>query len=143
MKTAQQILACMLFVALAIEEGWSNEVSPTPEPFFCHSCNSFTNPDCETITDDRYKVQCSANQTICRKVEQHMYYNKDDHVRVFRQCATRGTPGGCDSRTGTYRFKTWYCHCQGSLCNGSNSLLASVMLTVTLICASLGLRKCL
>ncbi|BFZ17564.1 hypothetical protein BsWGS_20603 [Bradybaena similaris] len=141
MKAALQTLACSLLIALTMEQDLSSEVSTTPKPLSCYTCNSFEHPDCDTITGEKYKTQCNANQTLCRKVEQHMYYNKDDHVRIFRQCATLGRPGDCDSRTGTYRFKTWYCHCQGDLCNGSGSVMASVVLTVSLICASLGLRR--
>uniref|UniRef100_A0A0B7B4R0 Protein sleepless n=1 Tax=Arion vulgaris TaxID=1028688 RepID=A0A0B7B4R0_9EUPU len=133
MKTAQQVIACLFLLVLIIKEGLSLK---------CYSCNSFKDDDCETIRATTPEVTCSANQTMCRKVEQHMYYNKEDHVRVFRQCATSGTPGDCDTRTGTYRFKAWYCHCNDrEHCNGSGNLIAPLMLTVAMIVASLGLMK--
>jgi hypothetical protein len=137
MKIQQQILACLLLLALSIKEGLSLE---TGLPLKCFECNSYDHPNCATL-EGLKPVPCNSTQTLCRKVEQHINYNKQDHVRIFRQCATLGTAGTCDSRIGTYRFKSWYCHCDHDECNGSCSLLVTITLTVTLIAAAFEMKK--
>lgn len=134
MKVYHQIISCLLLLALTIKEGLSLE---------CYSCNSFIHKEnCDKIMPDTPKVNCTVPEKICRKVEQHINYNDQDHIRVFRQCAERGTPNTCESRTGTYRFKSWYCHCEGPLCNGSGHLLVPLAtMLVPLIAAVYEVRK--
>jgi len=92
----------------------------------CYQCNTESNPkDCasENLADS-WRMPCSNNETMCRKIEQEMNIDGEDTVRVTRECATsRSAPtGDCLERTGTYRFKTWYCECDEDNCNGATAL---------------------
>uniref|UniRef100_A0A0B7B609 Protein sleepless n=1 Tax=Arion vulgaris TaxID=1028688 RepID=A0A0B7B609_9EUPU len=142
MKSYQQVLSSLFVLALTTVKGQNIEDGGALDGRFqCYNCSSFENVNCETINELTPKANCTEEQTLCRKVEQHMYYNKEDHVRIFRQCATRGSAGDCDSRTGTYRFKSWYCHCNGNLCNGSGTLLVSLTLTVAVTAVLFEVKK--
>jgi len=57
-----------------------------------------------------------------------VYYNDEWNVRYIRQCAPSGEVGDdegrqCKERTGTYRVKMRYCHCDNQPgCNGAGTL---------------------
>lgn len=57
-----------------------------------------------------------------------VYYNDEWNVRYIRQCAPSGEVGPdegreCSERTGTYRVKMRYCHCDNQDgCNGAESV---------------------
>ncbi|CAL1540512.1 unnamed protein product [Lymnaea stagnalis] len=135
MKASQHILACLILIAIAIKEGLS---------LTCYSCNSEVQKElCLTPSAQTPVIDCVGNQTMCRKIEQQIYYNGEDHTRVLRQCATRGNVGDCLERTGTYRYKSWYCNCNGNNCNASERVALSFSLTFGLILSVFGLRKLL
>ncbi|KAK3737365.1 hypothetical protein RRG08_036769 [Elysia crispata] len=76
----------------------------------CYKCSSFRKEHhCDNPSEDKTPtVVCEADEHMCRKVEQHINYEGDDHVRVYRECAKTGDLGECSERTGTYQFKSWY-----------------------------------
>lgn len=117
-----QIVAAVLVLAVVIGEGLA---------FECVQCNSFVEKDCDSNYDS-YKQKCSgrfANATACRKMEQEVYYDDDYQVRTIRQCAVEVGPMKCIERTGTYRFKVFYCHCDSENCNSAGILSFSLALT--------------
>eukprot|EP00745_Piridium_sociabile_P004968 TRINITY_DN130050_c0_g1_i1.p2 TRINITY_DN130050_c0_g1~~TRINITY_DN130050_c0_g1_i1.p2 ORF type:complete len:133 (+),score=29.11 TRINITY_DN130050_c0_g1_i1:186-584(+) len=102
----------------------------------CIECNSFVESECET-NPDQFKRMCNESATSCRKMEQEIYYDDDYQVRTIRQCAFETGPLECIERTGTYRFKVFYCHCKGDNCNGAGSLSVSLVLAVLSSAAAL------
>lgn len=76
-------------------------------------------------------MECAANATMCLKVEQEMNINKEDTTRSLYMCAVKASGevnGDCLERTGTYRFKSWYCNCDSDSCNSATSAAVSVLL---------------
>ncbi|XP_059163957.1 uncharacterized protein LOC131946926 [Physella acuta] len=136
MKLQQLVLSTLLVVVLMVGECASLK---------CYSCNSFNKTQsCITPGPTTPIVECEANQTMCRKIEQQIYYNGADQTRVFRQCATLGSLGDCLERTGTYRYKSWYCHCKSEtdeVCNKADSLPLSVSLTAAMLFSVFSLTK--
>ncbi|KAK0050978.1 hypothetical protein Bpfe_019498 [Biomphalaria pfeifferi] len=103
---SQQLIPLFFLIFLLIKEGITLK---------CYSCSSeIANTSCLTPGPTTPTVECSGNQTMCRKIEQQIYYNKEDNTRILRQCATSGEVGECLERTGTFRYKSWYCQCKGS-----------------------------
>ncbi|KAH9494857.1 hypothetical protein Btru_015841 [Bulinus truncatus] len=125
MVSSLQILPLFCVIVLLIKEGIALK---------CYACSSEVsaeaclNPGPTTQTTD-----CVGNQTMCRKIEQQIYYNGEDHTRVLRQCATSGELGECLERTGTYRYKSWYCQCKGDLCNSAVTLLSPFTMLLTVL----------
>ncbi|XP_076449998.1 UPAR/Ly6 domain-containing protein crok-like [Babylonia areolata] len=93
----------------------------------CVECNSFVKPECDS-NPAAFSVRCNDSATSCRKMEQEIYYDDDYQVRTIRQCAYESGPLECIERTGTYRFKVFYCHCDKDDCNGAGSLSISLTL---------------
>ncbi|XP_041363153.1 uncharacterized protein LOC121378867 [Gigantopelta aegis] len=95
----------------------------------CYQCNSHMEQACggDVIQfKSEYLKPCSANATACRKIKQQLYYSEDYHDRIIRQCAyVNDPPMSCVDRTGTFRFKTSYCHCNGEGCNTGHSVVSS------------------
>ncbi|KAK7113657.1 UPAR/Ly6 domain-containing protein crok-like [Littorina saxatilis] len=120
MMGAYHILAAVLFLVVVIREGLALK---------CVQCNSFTKPECDSQPSE-FEDDCPFNATSCRKMEQEIYYDDDYQVRTIRQCALESGPLKCIERTGTYRFKVYYCHCQGDNCNTASSLTLSVTLAL-------------
>jgi len=124
MNGAYHLFAAAVFFVVVIREGFGLE---------CVECNSFAKPECDKQPMS-YKVECpekhGKNATSCRKMEQEIYYNDDYQVRTIRQCAYESGPMKCIERTGTYRFKVFYCHCEGDNCNSANSFSVSIVLSL-------------
>ena len=55
-----------------------------------------------------------------------VYYDGDYRVNTVRQCAVESGALGCVERTGTYRFKSLYCHCSDDYCNGAMAVSVSL-----------------
>lgn len=93
-------------------------------------CNSYFQKTCGDWFDNRtYNLEeCGEGVTMCRKIVQEVYYNDEWNVRYIRQCAPSGEVGEdegrqCMERTGTYRVKMRYCHCDNQDgCNGAESV---------------------
>ncbi|ELU06131.1 hypothetical protein CAPTEDRAFT_181564 [Capitella teleta] len=95
-------------------------------PIKCYQCNSFYDKGCADFFDNKTYplIPCSTNATMCRKIIQETYYDGVWDVRYIRQCAQRGEVGPeegrwCKERSGTYRVKVKYCHCDNK--DGCNS----------------------
>ncbi|XP_060569445.1 uncharacterized protein LOC132727873 [Ruditapes philippinarum] len=96
----------------------------------CYVCNSYFQKTCGDWFDNRtYNLEeCGEGVTMCRKIVQEVYYNDEWNVRYIRQCAPSGEVGEdegrqCMERTGTYRVKMRYCHCDNQDgCNGAESV---------------------
>ncbi|KAJ8319148.1 hypothetical protein KUTeg_004239 [Tegillarca granosa] len=110
--------------------------SETCAAISCVQCKSHKFQDCDdefkkNDHTSKYYKPCEgpyANATACRKIVQEVYIindweNKkgDWQRRVIRQCANHVGKMECIDRTGTYRVKTKYCHCDTENCNGSAS----------------------
>lgn len=82
---------------------------------------------------------------MCRKIVQEVYYNDEWNVRYIRQCAPSGEVGAdegrqCMERTGTYRVKMRYCHCDNQDgCNGAESVNIPMMMMILPALTTLGL----
>ena len=74
-----------------------------------------------------------------------VYYNDEWNIRYLRQCAPQGVVGDhegrqCMERTGTYRVKMRYCHCDNQDgCNGAGSVHISITMILLAVLSSLGL----
>ncbi|KAL4240151.1 hypothetical protein ACF0H5_000945 [Mactra antiquata] len=104
----------------------------------CFVCNSYFQKTCGDWFDNRtYNLeQCDEGVTMCRKIVQEVYYNDEWNVRYIRQCAPSGEVGGdegreCQERTGTYRVKMRYCHCDNQNgCNGAESVSMPMIMMI-------------
>ncbi|XP_060071693.1 uncharacterized protein LOC132551557 [Ylistrum balloti] len=113
----------------------------------CYECNSFFQSDCADWFDNKTHnlVDCGDDVKMCRKIVQEVYYNDDWNVRYIRQCARSGEVGGdegrqCKDRTGTYRVKVRYCHCNNQEgCNGASNIKVPTLLLAVPLLTSLGL----
>ncbi|KAK7492840.1 hypothetical protein BaRGS_00015978 [Batillaria attramentaria] len=126
MQGQYQIIAAVFFLAVAIKEGLA---------IHCVDCNSFQKKACDSdpssflIDCDKHEDPRFHNATACRKMEQEIYYDDDYQVRTIRQCAVEVGPMKCIERTGTYRFKVFYCHCNNEDgCNGAGALSFSLVI---------------
>ncbi|XP_005092504.1 uncharacterized protein LOC101849907 [Aplysia californica] len=136
-KISQAALATAFLLSVLIKEGLSIN---------CYQCNSYEDKRCnnpEGIAE--FQVTCSSNETMCRKIEQEINIGGDDVTRTHRQCATRGSPGeDCLERTGTYRFKSWYCECNNKdYCNSASTMSQSLVLSAMAVFSLFVLRKLL
>jgi len=130
MNSAHQIFAVALVLVVMISEGWALN---------CIQCNSESQPECAK-DPSQYSFECGhddpagakRNYTSCRKMVQEIYYDDDYQERTIRQCAVESGPMKCIERTGTYRFKVHYCHCDSDNCNGASALSVSVILSLLL-----------
>ncbi|XP_076459252.1 UPAR/Ly6 domain-containing protein crok-like [Babylonia areolata] len=118
MGSCHLLVAAVLLLVVAVREGLSLK---------CVECNSFVKTDCDS-NPLSHTVECPKNTTSCRKMEQEIYYDDDYHVRTIRQCAIESGPMKCIERTGTYRIKIFYCHCDRDNCNSAGHLSISVLL---------------
>jgi len=106
----------------------------------CYSCSTFRKPDeCANPDPSMTEIvkECGTDE-YCRKVEQDINIDGEDTSRIFRDCAkTSHRPNeDCLERTGTYRFKSWYCECTGELCNSATG--SQVSMVVMSVSAALG-----
>ncbi|GFR61297.1 hypothetical protein ElyMa_001842700 [Elysia marginata] len=113
----------------------SSTAPPEKGDLQCYSCSSYPGePDlCSNPTAETNVETCLKGETMCRKVEQHITYGGDDHVRTFRECAKTGDLGECSERTGTHGFKSWYCQCKGNKCNSASSSFVSFTLLASMV----------
>lgn len=130
MKGSQITMSLLVVVfSILVREGLSLQ---------CYECDDFQDEGCGNPgkMGALYVKNCTEQQNYCRKIEQEITIKDKDVTKILRQCATRGSPGECLERTGTYQFKTWYCECKGDLCNGASSLSLSVLFlpVLTFIC---------
>lgn len=119
--------------AVAIEESLSIK---------CHQCNTEqAKRDGKKCPEDYPASNCSStDHKLCRKIEQEINIDKEDTVRTIYQCAEKVSGSEADvnvkclERTGTYRFKSWYCECNTDGCNSAGTATVSIFLsTVALI----------
>ncbi|ESO89057.1 hypothetical protein LOTGIDRAFT_228990 [Lottia gigantea] len=100
----------------------------------CHVCNSYAQEACESINGNstQFLVTCPSDATACRKMEQRLTYNKVEHIRYVRQCATNEVDMKCKERSGTKGVKNFYCNCDKDGCNtGSTVTFSLSLLAVT------------
>ncbi|KAK6187854.1 hypothetical protein SNE40_005788 [Patella caerulea] len=99
----------------------------------CYECNSFTDQACKSIGEDTIVplITCPTNSTGCRKVEQRLTYDGDEHIRFYRQCASSVEPKRCIERSGTLGVKMFYCNCDGDGCNSGSTVTLSLALFAT------------
>jgi len=122
-KSTHLILSAILILSVFVQQGLSIK---------CFQCN--TEDDgaaCPGETGGQFDKECAANATMCLKVEQEMNINKEDTTRSLYMCAVKASGevnGDCLERTGTYRFKSWYCNCDSDSCNSATSAAVSVLL---------------
>ncbi|KAK2162467.1 hypothetical protein LSH36_98g05052 [Paralvinella palmiformis] len=138
MKTLLWILPCSLVLFMVLLE-----VSGQSKPIKCYQCNSFYDKGCADFFDNTTYplIPCPINATKCRKIIQETYYDGIWDVRYVRQCAIEGEVGPaegrwCKERTGTWRVKVKYCHCDNKDgCNGSSTFSTSyaIMFAATLL----------
>lgn len=97
----------------------------------CYKCNTYETDECHNPEKypGKYEQVCAADEDMCRKIEQNINIDGKDETRVHRQCATKGSLGDCLERTGTYKFKTWYCQCKGDFCNSASLTSLSTSLS--------------
>jgi len=130
-------LALVAF-ALFIQQGFGLE---------CYQCNTHVQKqECETGSlAEKWKLPCPGNETMCRKIEQEINIDGDDTVRITRECATTRSAanGECLERTGTYRFKSWYCECDEAGCNSATSTSVSVFVSTVFFSAAYLVKKVL
>jgi len=113
----------------------------------CYQCNTVQHDDGSCATgalDDKHLVECpSVNQTMCRKIEQEINIDGEDTTRITRECATSKSAamGECLERTGTYRFKSWYCECKDAGCNTASSTPVSLFVSTVFISSAYLLKK--
>ncbi|KAH3867089.1 uncharacterized protein LOC127867478 isoform X2 [Dreissena polymorpha] len=104
----------------------------------CYQCNSYFQKTCADWFDNRtYNLdQCQDGVKMCRKIVQEVYYNDEWNTRYIRQCAPTGEVGAdagrqCQERTGTYKVKMRYCHCDNQDgCNGAGSVNIPIVMMV-------------
>lgn len=135
---AALVLAAALFIAFDTAIGKRRR---------CYVCNSYFQQDCADWFDNRtFNLDyCEEGVTMCRKIVQEVYYNEEWNIRYIRQCAPSGEVGDhegrvCKERTGTYRVKMRYCHCDNQDgCNGAESVHIPIVMILLPILTSLGL----
>lgn len=105
----------------------------------CYSCSTHVDEDKCSNPDPSMTTmiqECAADEKYCRKVEQDINIDGEDTSRIYRSCAkTSNAPNeDCLERTGTYRFKSWYCECDGELCNSaSGSQTSMVVMSISAV----------
>jgi len=86
-------------------------------------------------------TECNSTDKYCRKIEQEINIDDEDTTRTIYQCATElstDAPNGeCLQRTGTYRFKSWYCECDTDGCNSAGTAAVSIVLSTVALFVSL------
>jgi len=111
----------------------------------CYVCSTFKNEDeCTNPDESMTEIvkDCAdvgmPNATYCRKVQQDINIDGEDTTRTLRHCAmtSNRVNEDCLERTGTYRFKSWYCECSGDLCNTATS--SQMSMVVMSLSAALG-----
>ncbi|XP_046568787.1 uncharacterized protein LOC124277166 [Haliotis rubra] len=128
MKISVFLPTVTLLLMFLIEEGLGLQ---------CHVCNSFLSESCAgALTMESDTLTTCTNGTACRKIEQEVYYDEQYDTRIIRQCGYEENPPlTCISRSGTYRYKVQYCHCNE---DGCNSAVTSTI-SVTMLFLALGL----
>jgi len=120
-----QLFLFAVVLAVVVQEGLSIK---------CVQCNT-ENSEGKKCPADYPATDCGANYTFCRKIEQEINIDKEDTTRTIHQCGATPTKaenmnGKCLERTGTYRFKSWYCECDNSDgCNSAATATLSVLLS--------------
>ncbi|KAL5018702.1 hypothetical protein ScPMuIL_004424 [Solemya velum] len=139
MKWLIAAVAAFFAVVVLLETGFAIQ---------CYECNSFHAQDCaDWFNNNTHNlVDCPENVTMCRKIVQEVYYEGDWNTRYIRQCAPHGVVGDdqgrkCVDRTGTYRVKMRYCHCDfEDGCNGAKNVAFSLSLLVVPSILTLAIR---
>ncbi|WAQ96865.1 hypothetical protein MAR_029555 [Mya arenaria] len=117
------------------------------KPIRCFVCNSYFQKTCaDWFNNGSYNQEpCDPGVTMCRKIVQEVYYDDQWNTRYIRQCAPSGEVGGdqgreCVERTGTYRVKMRYCHCDNQDgCNGAESVKIPMIAMLLPALTTLGL----
>jgi len=128
-----QLFLFAVVLAVVVQEGLSIK---------CIQCNTETSGSLK-CPQDFTAQDCHANQTFCRKIEQEINIEKEDTTRTIYQCGSTPTKkenmnGKCLERTGTYRFKTWYCECDNENgCNSAGTATVSIFLSSVAVFISL------
>lgn len=115
------------------------------KPIKCYQCNSFYDKGCADFFDNRTYplIPCPMNATMCRKIIQETYYDGVWDIRYIRQCALLGEVGPeegrwCKERTGTWRVKVKYCHCDNKDgCNTAATPTLNLATLSSLVCLGL------
>lgn len=122
-KSTHLIFSAILILSVFVQQGLSIK---------CFQCNTEDHgAACPGEKGGQYDMECAANATMCLKVEQEMNINKEDTTRSLYMCAVKASGevnGDCLERTGTYRFKSWYCNCDSDSCNSATSAAVSMLL---------------
>lgn len=114
----KRLFACFgaIVVLFLVLEGAAAQYGD--RPIKCYQCNSYYDKGCADFFDNRTYplIPCAEGSTMCRKIVQETYYDGQWDIRYIRQCATRGEVGPqegrwCKERTGNFRVKVKYCHC--------------------------------
>lgn len=135
-------LAIFIFIQCVSSQG---RPGGDDRPIKCYQCNSFYDKGCSDFFDNRTYplIPCPGNATMCRKIIQETYYDGMWDVRYIRQCAVLGEVGPhegrwCKERTGTWRVKVKYCHCDNKDgCNTASNLKANYNMLAILPLVSL------
>jgi len=149
MKTILAILGGALALCLMIEFASAQGRPDTGRPIKCYQCNSFYDRGCADFFDNRTYplIPCQGNATMCRKIIQETYYDGRWDVRYIRQCAMTGEVGPdegrwCKERTGTFRVKVRYCHCDNKDGCNTGSLMSFNHFTLVPIVLFILLQSC-
>lgn len=133
------VAAVSLFIILQIVPVLGQGGRPdNTNPIKCYQCNSFYDKGCADWFDNKTYplIPCSNNATKCRKIVQETFYDGHWDVRYIRQCAILGEVGPaegrwCKERTGTWRVKTKYCHCDNKDgCNTASNIKLNSYITI-------------
>jgi len=128
-----QTLLFAVVLAVLVQEGLS---------ISCIQCNTELSGT-KKCPQDFEATECPENATLCRKIEQEINIEKEDTTRSIHQCGVTKTReefmnGKCLERTGTYRFKSWYCECDNEDgCNSAGTATVSILLSSVAVFISL------